>query len=144
MDLVARVQRAAEAVYLEMGPGFDEKAYRVALAVEFRDREIDFQEEKSAEVCYKGTRVGFKFIDFLVEGRLAVELKTKKSLGRDDEAQLIASAQVLNRPGLLINFPDEPREKDKIKGINRGGSTGDGGPEVKFLDRRIVVSASHR
>ena len=129
---------------LRWGRGFDEKAYRVALAVEFREREIDFQEEKSAEVCYKGTRVGFKFIDFLVEGRLAVELKTKKSLGRDDEAQLIASAKVLNRPGLLINFPDEPREKDKIKGINRGGSTGDGGPEVKFLDRRMVVSASHR
>ena len=144
MDLVYRVQRAAEAVYAELGPGFDEKAYRVALAVEFREQGIAFEEEKAGEVRYKGTRVGFKFVDFLVEGRLAVELKAKGSTHQDDQAQLIASARTLNRPGLLINFPDAPREKDNIKGINRGGSTGDGGPEVKFLDRRIVVSGAGR
>ena len=47
---------AGMAVHSELGCGFLEKVYRVALPIEFQRLGVPFLTEKNLKICYKGTR----------------------------------------------------------------------------------------
>lgn len=77
LDALARtVIGAAIEVHRELGPGFLEAVYEEELALELGLRSIPFARQPIVEVCYKGARVGEGRLDFLVDGRLVVEIKT--------------------------------------------------------------------
>lgn len=71
-------------------------------------------------IKYKGLLVPEAYrIDLLVEGSLAIELKTSESLLAIHSAQLLAYLRMSGkRPGLLINFQNV-RVKDGIKRLIR-------------------------
>ena len=83
-ELVEHVKDAAVEVYRTLGDGRIESVYEQAMAVEFRQRGIPYQMEVYTEVFYKGERVGTAALDFVVDGRLVVELKALGSLGKPD------------------------------------------------------------
>ena len=88
-----------------LGPGFLESVYEEALAVELALRGLAFKRQVAIALQYKGTPNGQARLDFLVAGRLVVELKASESLLPVHLAQVLsylkASGQTL---GLLINF----------------------------------------
>ena len=59
-----------------LGPGFLEKVYENALAVELRRCGLQFDQQKAVHVMYRGVIVGDYIADLLVEGSALVELKT--------------------------------------------------------------------
>jgi GxxExxY protein len=66
---------AAIEVYRQLGPGYLEGVYEEAIALEFDFQGIPYQRQHAGAVNYKGQQVGKGKIDFLVGGKLVVELK---------------------------------------------------------------------
>jgi GxxExxY protein len=104
-ELAHRVIGAAIEVHRELGAGLDEELYRNALIVEFRRRNIPFVKEVTIEVAYKGEFIGTKRLDFIIGGRLIVELKAIESLAPVHSAQFRTYLKITRtKLGLLINF----------------------------------------
>jgi len=74
-DLSYKVMGALFAVNKELGFGFKEQIYQEALAKELNLRGIKFKRENFSRISYKGKRVGCVFHDFIVEGKIILELK---------------------------------------------------------------------
>jgi GxxExxY protein len=107
-ELARAVIGAAIEVHRQFGPGLDEGLYRNALCVELNLRGIPFQKEVVIDVLYKGEPIGKKRIDFIVGGKLIVELKAVEQLAPLHKAQLLTYLKLMNHKlGLLINFNTE-------------------------------------
>jgi GxxExxY protein len=92
-------------VHRILGPGFLESVYEEALAHEFDLRGIPYQRQTKLAVHYKDIVAGEFRADFLVDGKVVVELKAIKALTVGDEAQLLNYLKGTGyRIGLLLNF----------------------------------------
>jgi len=104
-DLTYRIRSCVFAVSNELGPGFLERVYENALAIELRDAGLLVQTQQPIKVCYKTHTVGDYVADILVENRVLLELKACNSLAPEHQAQLLNYLRATGIPlGLLINF----------------------------------------
>jgi GxxExxY protein len=109
LDAFARaVIGAALEVHRCLGPGFLESIYECALASELELRHVGFERQKTVTVLYKGRSVGEHRVDFLIEKKLIVELKTIERFLPIHQAQLISYLKATGLSlGLLINFNEK-------------------------------------
>ena len=107
---------AAMKVHNELGPGFTEKVYQDALAVEFTERGIPFTREKAIHAIYRGVELEGTFIpDFICYDKIIVELKAVKELDDVHRSQAINYAKVAGyRLSLLINFGESSLIKERF------------------------------
>ena len=73
-DLTGQIIGAAMEVHSKLGAGFLESVYEGALAYEFELRKISFEQQKEIPVFYKNKQVKLFVCDFVVDGRVIVEL----------------------------------------------------------------------
>lgn len=104
-------------VHKALGPGLLESSYQACLARELTVRGIEWVQQRQVSLQYKGIKVPTSYrVDFLVDGRLVVEVKAIESLQAIHRAQLLTYLKLLNlRHGLLINFNVEIL----VRGIRR-------------------------
>jgi GxxExxY protein len=103
--LARRVIGCAIEVHRTLGPGYLEALYEEALSLEFGLRGIPFERQKPILVAYKGRRLGEGRLDFLVGGRLIVELKAVEKLAPIHKAQVLSYLKATHLElGLLLNF----------------------------------------
>lgn len=105
-ELTSQIIGVAIDVHKALGPGLLESAYQACLAQEMELRKIPFEREKPLPVSYRGEYVecGYR-LDFLVDGKVVVELKSVNELHSIHEAQLLTYLKLTGcRVGLLINF----------------------------------------
>jgi GxxExxY protein len=97
---------AAMAVHRELGHGFLEKVYRLALPIEFERRGILYAPEVRLPIAYKGVTLATDyFVDFICDDSIIVEVKASSGLTTSDEGQLLNYLKAAKiRRGLLINF----------------------------------------
>ena len=107
---------AAMKVHSELGPGFTERVYQEALAIEFSDRGIPFDREKEIHAIYKGIELEGTFIpDFICYDKIVVELKAVKELDDMHRSQAINYAKVAGyEVALLINFGNTSLEFERF------------------------------
>ncbi len=118
-ELAHRVIGAAIEVHRHLGPGFLEGVYEEALAWEFQLRGIDSERQKLITVAYKETLIGEGRLDFLVGGRLIVELKAVDKFAAIHQAQVLSYLKTTRlQLGLLINF-NVPMLKDGLQRVIR-------------------------
>jgi len=104
-ELARTVIGAAIEVHRELGPGYLESVYEEALANELGRTGVSFERQKAFSVSYKGCAVGEGRVDFLVDGKLVVELKAIEKLLPVHKAQVISYLRAISCDlGLLINF----------------------------------------
>jgi GxxExxY protein len=73
--------------------------------MELRAAGLDARAHVAISINYKGSAVGVFVADIVVEGRVVLELKAKRNLSKEAEAQLINYLRASGmRGGLLINF----------------------------------------
>jgi len=114
--LTGHIIGAAMEVHRTVGPGLLESVYQACLAQELSLRNIHFQQQKSVPVVYKGTMLdcGYR-IDFLIQEKVVVELKSVEEMLPIYEAQLLTYLKLTGcKVGLLINF-NVPVLKQGIK-----------------------------
>ena len=97
---------AAMEVSTELGTGFLEAVYQEALAVEFENRGIPYQEQDAIQIRYKNRVLNKQyFADFVCYGQIIVEIKAVKELTSIEEAQLLNYLRATAAPlGILLNF----------------------------------------
>jgi len=107
---------AAMKVHSELGPGFTEKVYQEALAIEFSERGIPFVREKEIHAIYKGIVLEGTFIpDFICYDKIIVELKAVKELDDVHRSQAINYAKIAGlNLSLLINFGEKSLVKERF------------------------------
>jgi len=118
VDALAKsVIGAAIEVHSILGTGFLEAVYEQALAVELGLRGIPFQRQHPIALNYKSELVGEARLDFLIDGKLILELKAVDSLHPIHHAQVLNYLKATGlQLGLLMNFNVE-QMKDGIKRI---------------------------
>ena len=104
-ELTRNIIGCAMKVHSTLGNGFQEVIYQRALEKEMRDSNIDFLREHNMPIFYKGELMGTRRVDFLVEGRISVELKALITIENVHIAQALNYLEAYNIPvGLLLNF----------------------------------------
>ncbi len=115
-QLTQEIIGAALEVHRTLGPGLLESAYEECLAHEFSARKIPFERQRPIPVVYKEVKLecGYR-VDFLVAGRIVVELKSVEALAPVHDAIVLTYLRLSGcKVGLLINFY-VPLLKDGIK-----------------------------
>ena len=108
-EITHRIIGAAIRVHRALGPGFLESVYEEALAVEFALTGIQFIKQKTVPLFYKDHQIGEHRLDFLVEGRVVVELKAVRAIEDIHFAIGRSYLKATNlHDGLLLNFATMP------------------------------------
>lgn len=108
-EITERIIGAAITVHKALGPGFLEAIYEEALAAEFDHLGIRYERQKTVPVLYRGKTIGEHRLDFLVEGRVVVELKAAHGLGDIHFAIVRSYLKATNlQSALLFNFASMP------------------------------------
>ena len=97
---------AAMEVHRELGNGFLEAVYQEALALEFEEQNIQFEQEKEIEIYYKDLLLDKKYrTDFLCYNKIIIEIKAVSELVSEHESQILNYLNATeNKLGILINF----------------------------------------
>ena len=96
---------AGIAVHRELGPGFRERIYHQAYALELESQGIRFESEKAIDVTYRNWRIPGQRIDLVVEGLVLVEIKAVPALKALHHAQVRSYLKSTGiHVGLLMNF----------------------------------------
>jgi GxxExxY protein len=107
-ELTRAIIGAAMEVHSTLGPGFLESVYEEAMAIEFNIQKTPYERQKAIPVMYKGEKAKDFFCDFLVNGKVLVELKALKAITNVEEAQVLNYLKATGlQVGLLINFGEQ-------------------------------------
>ncbi len=106
-DITEKIIGASFEVHSFLGNGFQEVLYQRALAWEMRQKGLAFDREIEQEIYYKDLPkpIGKRRADFVVEGKVLVELKAVIQLEDVHWAQVLNYLKAYRlEVGLLINF----------------------------------------
>ena len=102
-------------VYNTLGYGFLEKVYENSMMIEFKKESLPAVQQSPIDVTYEDEIVGQYFADMIVDGKVIIEIKAKKSLMPEDTAQLLNYLKATDKEvGLLINFGPKPEISRKV------------------------------
>lgn len=101
-----RIIGACMKVHQELGHGFLEPVYQEGVTIQFKQDGITYEREKELLIYFKGIELEKKYVaDFIVFGKIILELKALSKLTPDHEAQVLNYLKATKfRLGLLVNF----------------------------------------
>lgn len=106
-DITEKIIGASFEVHKVLGNGFQEVIYQRALTYEMRRAGLKFSREIEQEIFYKDLEkpIGTRRADFVIEGKVLVELKAIIQLEDVHWAQVLNYLKAYKLDvGLLINF----------------------------------------
>ncbi len=104
-EITYKINGCAMKVHNTLGNGFQEVIYQRCLAIELARAGVAFGREVEQTIYYDGIEVGTRRADFVVEGKIIVELKAVINLEDVHLAQAKNYVVAYGFPiGLLINF----------------------------------------
>ena len=110
-DLTFKIIGCAMKVHTQLGPGFQEAIYQKCLSMELDKTTIKYEKETDQLVYYDNVIVGLRRADFIVEGKVVIEIKALAKLEDVHLAQAKNYTVAYNYPlGLLINFGSKSLE----------------------------------
>jgi GxxExxY protein len=104
-DVTDKILKAAIAVHKELGPGLPEYSYHTAMTLELSHQGIPFESDRPIIVRYRGVVIGWHRPDFIVEGKVIVEVKAVSNFDHAHSKQVLRYLAITGlRVGLLLNF----------------------------------------
>ncbi len=89
----------------ELGSGLHEKYYQRAMSVALREKGISFKEQQPIPIKFLNNNVGKYFIDFVIDNKIVLELKTGSRINRKHAQQILAYLKTTGlKLGMLIYF----------------------------------------
>ena len=114
-DITEKIIGCAMKVHNTLGNGFQEVIYQRALAIELSSSGIEFAREVEMPIHYGGEEIGTRRADFVVEGKIIIELKALAALEDVHLAQALNYLEAYNLEiGLLINFGSKRLEFNRL------------------------------
>jgi len=104
-DLTESIIGCCYRVHNRLGSGHKESVYQKALSEELSQGGIEHEREVHLKVKYRKKVAGTYRADFVVEGKIILEIKAVSSMPKQYEAQLVHYLKSTGFSlGLLINF----------------------------------------
>ena len=104
-NLTYKIIGMAYKVYNMIGPGFQEKYYQRALKNVFKKEGLSFLEQVRVDFVLNGENIGKYYIDFVIDDKVVLELKSKNFFSRKDVKQVLGYLKKSGlEVGLLIAF----------------------------------------
>ena len=104
-EITYKINGCAMKVHNTLGNGFQEVIYQRCLSIEMTNAGLTFGRETDHVIYYNNIEVGTRRADFIVEGKVIVELKAIINLEDVHLAQAKNYTVAYDFPiGLLINF----------------------------------------
>lgn len=95
-------------VHSTLGRRYQEKYYQRAVEVALKEERIRFEKEIVVDLTFGETKIGKYMLDFLIEGKIILELKAKPKFEKEDFRQIMAYLKAKNlKLGILVNFMGE-------------------------------------
>ena len=92
-------------IHNELGRFYKERQYADALEILLRREKIKFVREKKIVKNFYDSEISCGIPDFIIENKLAVDLKAKKVITKEDYFQMMRYLKAKNfRLGLIVNF----------------------------------------
>lgn len=116
-DITEKIIGASFEVHKFLGNGFQEVIYQRALAYEMKKAGLAFAREIEQDIFYKKLKepIGTRRADFIVEGKVLVELKALIQLENVHMAQALNYLKAYKlEVGLLINFGSKSMEFKRL------------------------------
>lgn len=102
-ELTQQIIGSVFEIYNKFGYGLAERIYQSALAQSLEEKGIKFSREKYGAIRFNGVKVAKYFLDFLVEEKVAVELKVRNEIYQTHVNQLLNYIKSENiKVGLLL------------------------------------------
>lgn len=118
-QLTHKIIGLAMQVHRVLGNGFQEVIYQRSLAIEMLHAGINFEREREMKIFYRDEEVGTRRVDFLVHGKVMVEIKAIEKLEEVHKAQAINYCEAYGiSDGLLINFGSKSLEFKRVYNKN--------------------------
>jgi GxxExxY protein len=110
-DITRKIIGCAMTVHSTLGNGFQELIYQRALELELLAQGVVYSREHEMPIYYRSKQIGTRRVDFLIEGKISVELKAIIALEPVHLAQAKNYLEAYNlETGLLINFGSKSLE----------------------------------
>jgi len=96
------------AVHNQLGRYCNEKQYADAVEEHLKKLNFIYEREKLLPQSFRGEHPGRNKVDFLIEDKIVLEIKSKRILLKEDYYQLKRYLVSLNKKlGILVNFRDK-------------------------------------
>ena len=105
-EITEKILNCAFKVHSELGPGLLESAYQECLYYELKQTNLIVEKQKSLPLVYYEVKLdaGYR-LDFLIENKVVVEIKSVEALNDVHLAQVLTYLKLADcKIGLLINF----------------------------------------
>lgn len=98
-----------------LGPVCKEKNYQDAIELAFKKEGIRFEREKELEMPFGNDKLKGFFVDFVVDGKILLEIKAKRFITREDIRQVSRYIKASNLPlAIIVNFKRRKLEYKRI------------------------------
>ena len=99
----------------ELGHGLNEKCYENSLVVEFKLRQIAFDQHRRFEVLYKRERVGEFVPDLIGFAKVVVDAKVIERITDVERGKMLNYLRITKLPvGLIFNFKHPRLEWERV------------------------------
>jgi GxxExxY protein len=99
-------------VYNDLGYGFLERVYEIAMLMTVREMGLDVNSQVPVAVNFQGKVIGKYRADLVINDLIIVEVKAAKALCEENEAQILNYLKATKyEVGLLLNFGPRPQFK---------------------------------
>ncbi len=103
----------------DVGFGHKETFYQKATAHGFADSNLTFLQQVPAKINYKGKFIGVYYFDFLIAGKIVLEIKVRNYFYKKDIDQLYAYLRAKNlKLGIIAHFTKNGVKFKRIVNIN--------------------------
>jgi len=104
-DLTFKIRGVLFKTHNKLGSYCNEKQYADLIEESLKKENIHYEREKIIPKMFEGEKVGRNKVDFIIGGRVILEIKTKRILTKEDYYQLKRYLVSLNKKlGILVNF----------------------------------------
>ena len=99
----------------ELGHGWNEKIYENSLTIEFRRRQIGYDQQRCFRVEYKSEFVGEFIPDLIAYSAVIVDTKVIETISDHERGQMINYLRITKlRVGLILNFKHPKLQWERI------------------------------
>ena len=107
-DLSYKIRGCVFTVYNNLGFGHKEDIYQKALALEFKNANLNFSQQTNLAIIYQNNKIGTYRPDFIIDDKIIIEIKAVPFMPKSYETQLTYYLKGTNyKLGFIINFGDK-------------------------------------
>ncbi len=114
-ELTHRIIGICMKVHRGLGPGFPEEYYQKALEYEFGKQNVSFEPQKAVQVLYEEIQVGLNYLDFVIDEKVILEIKSVNTLNDIHRFQVMKYfASTDYGVALLVNFGQMSLQQERL------------------------------